>query len=59
MRTYMPLGTNEINNADTSEMDALSTSEMNVLNAGKIDTLSLLWVISLKSYISNLILLLN
>ena len=39
------------------KMHAVGTSEMNVLSAGKINTLSLLYVPSHTSCISNLILL--
>ena len=42
MCTYMPLGTNYMNNGDISKMNALDTREMNVLNAGKVNALSLL-----------------
>ena len=59
MCTYMPLGTNEMKNADTSEMSALSSSKMNVLDAYKVNAQLLLWVLSRTSCISNLILLLN
>ena len=41
MCTYMPLSTNEMNNADTSEMNALSTGEINVNNASKLIALLL------------------
>ena len=53
----MPLGTNDMNSGDTNEMNVLSTSGMNAFNAGKVYALLLLWVISLTSYVSNLILL--
>ena len=42
---------------DTGEMNAPDVGEIIVLNSGKMNILSLLWVLFLKSYISNLILL--
>jgi len=59
MCTYMLLSNNERKNPDTCEMNALGTSEMNVLDVGKVNALSLLWVLSRTSCISNLILLLK
>jgi len=56
MSTYMPLGTNEMDNANTSEMNDLDA--MNVLNAGKVNIVLLPWVLSHMSCISNLGLLL-
>jgi len=40
-----------------SKMNAYGTTEMNVLNAGKVNTLSLLYVLSHTSYIFSMILL--
>jgi len=37
----MPLSTDEMNNADTSEINALSTGEINVYNASKLIALLL------------------
>ena len=55
----MSLSTNEMNSLDTRETNALDTGETNVFNAGKVNAISLLWVLSYTSCISNLMLLLN
>ena len=59
MCIYVLLGTDDVNSGDANETNTLGTSEMNVLNARKVYALSLLWILSCTSCISNLILLLN